>query len=397
MDPVILVFLGSMTMSACLSKLKITDRVSSFFFKRLSRKPSIILLTLMLLNWMIAAFLGNVASTVLVLSFSMPIIRSLDPSDPFCKSILFGIAWSGNCGGMATTIASPQNILAVSYIQSSGEAMISFLDWVKFAVPSSGLLLIVEWVYLLYMFKPFLNEIIVEEEIPKDPKNIDKNLTEWTIRHTYATIITILTITFWTLSGTFPNILGSVGITSLIPVIAFFGTEMLTVADFHSIRWSTLSLMGGGLALGEAMKISGLLEAISNVTNSVLKGIPMWPLLITFFLFMTIFASLINSTSAAAILYPLIGIMGKGTGHPNLFVALSALMISGAQLFHISSFPCAIVSGVCKHDIDDKNKITAITFLEGSDYPRYGWPTQIMAIGIFSSLGFVITYYILKI
>ena len=110
MDPIIFVFLGSFTISACLAKLNITDRVSSFVFKRLSKKPMWILLSLMMLNMVVAAFLSNIASTTLLLTFSLPIIRSLDPDDPFIKALLLGLAWSGNTGGMCTPIASTSGI-----------------------------------------------------------------------------------------------------------------------------------------------------------------------------------------------------------------------------------------------------------------------------------------------
>jgi len=386
MDPIIFVFLGSMTMSAGLSKMNITDRVSKFLFRRLSKKPIYILLSLMLFNWFIAAFLSNVASTTLVLTFSMPIIRSLDPDDPFVKALLFGIAWSGNCGGMPTTIASPQNILALSYIQTSSDARVSFVDWMYFGVPVSLLLLLIEWGYLVLRFKPQRSQIIVGES--------GSDFPGWSIKHTFACLITIITILLWTLEETFPKILGNVGITSMIPVICFFGSGLLTVTDFHSIRWSTLALMGGGLALGESMKLSGLLDLISEKTGKLLTNIKLWPLLVIFLFFIGILASLINSTSAAAILYPVIGIMGKGTGHPNLLVACSALMISGAQLFHISSFPNALVSGVCRHVLGNGDTVTQKPFLEGSEYFIYGWPTLFFSVIGIASLGYMCTLMI---
>lgn len=383
MDPIIFVFLGSMTMSECLSKLNITDRVSRIVFKRLSKQPKFILLTLMLLNWVIAAFLSNVASTTLVLTFSMPIIRSLDPDDPFIKAILFGIAWSGNAGGMPTTIASPQNILAVKYVKDSSPTTISFVQWMYFGIPCSIVLLVLEWIYLLFVFKPQRSQIYVGETAAEYEK--------WGVKHTFASIITVMTITLWTLNETFPKVLGNVGITSMIPVVTFFGSGMLTVQDFHTIRWSTLALMGGGLALGEAMKISGLLDLVAKVSESILGGISLWPLLLIFLIIEALLASLINSTSAAAILYPVIAVMGAPTNHPNLLVALSALIVSGAQLFHISSFPNALMSGVCRHKPGNGEEVTQITFLQGSEYFKYGWPTVVAGIAIVSSVGFFIT------
>jgi len=330
MDPVIFVFLGSMTMSDCLAKFNITDRVSRFVFSHLSKRPGYILLTLMLVNLFIGAFLSNVASTTLVLTFTMPIIRSLDPDDPFIKALLLGIAWSGNCGGMPTTIASPQNIMATECLKSYG-CKLSFIEWVYFGLPTSLLICVSEWVYLIFKYKPLCETITIPESTTEYPP--------WSVKHTYACIVTIVTIILWTLEDQLGSVLGAMGITSLLPLICFFGSGMMSVVDFHTIRWSALALMGGGLCLGEAMTSSGLLTLVSDFAGPTLSKIPLWPLLFIFLGFEGLLGSLINSTSAASILYPLIAELGKGTGHPMQMVALSALMISAAQLFHISSFP----------------------------------------------------------
>ena len=382
MDPVIFVFLGSMTMSDCLSKLNITDRVSGFVFRRLSKRPAFILLVLMLLNLFIGAFLSNVASTTLVLTFTMPIIRSLDPDDPFIKALLLGIAWSGNCGGMPTTIASPQNIMALDCLKNY-HSSISFMEWIYFAVPTSLVICIFEWVYLILRYKSNNEFIIIPEPTTQYPP--------WSYKHSFVSIITILTILLWTLEDELGNILGAMGITSLIPVISFFGSGIMTVVDFHTIRWSTLSLMGGGLCLGEAMTCSGLLDLVNQFAGPTLSKISLWPLLIIFLAFEGLLGSLINSTSAASILYPLIAELGKGTHHPMQMVVLSALMISGAQLFHISSFPNALVSGVCRHQFGNPEKISQQTFLQGNDFPIIGWPTMLISMLTISSIGFGIT------
>ena len=74
-----------------------------------------------------------------------------------------------------------------------------------------------------------------------------------------------------------------------------------------------------------------------------------------------------------------------------MFVCLSALMISGAQLFHISSFPNALVSGVRKHIYGNPEEITQNTFLLGPEYFTVGWVTLFIGIIIISSIGYGIS------
>lgn len=383
-DPIIFVFLGSLTISAALTKLEITDRVSSFLLHHVSPKPQFVLFALMLLNFFIAAFLSNVASTTLVLTFSLPIIRSLDPDDKFIKAILFGLAWSGNAGGMPTTIASPQNILAIKYINDQelhpDQNPISFIQWMAFAAPTAIVILILDWVYLLIIFRPSSSRVDI-------PSNED-SFKPWTFNHTLAVITTVTTIVMWALNETFSTYLGHVGITSLIPVMVFFSCGILDSHDFGTLRWSTLVLMGGGLALGEAMTVSGLLDIIADAISNGLGSYSIWIVLLIVMLIEAILTSVINHTSAAAILFPVLQKIGDHLHHPTLLLTISAMMISCSQLFHISSFPNALISGVQRHMRMDPSKLTSESFLNGSSFFSYGALTVVVSIVILGSVGY---------
>ena len=379
MEPIIFVFLGSLTMSAALTKLSITDRVSAFLLNHITPKPKIVLLAIMALNFIIAAFLSNVASTTLVLTFSLPIIRSLDPEDPYINALLFGLAWSGNIGGMATTISSPQNILALSYINEAAEKPISFIQWIAFAFPTALILLALCWVYLIFRFKPKLYMLQISTEGDFSP---------WTWRHTFAVIVTVITIILWALEDTLEFFLGDVGITSLIPVILFFSTGILTAEDFGALRWSTLVLMGGGLALGEAMKISGLLDLFADLISTSLQSLSVWVVLIIVLFIEAILTSVINHTSAAAILFPVLQVIGEKLNATTQLLTCSALMISCSQLFHISSFPNALISGVQRHQRIDPSRLTADSFLGGKEFFMNGWITVVVAIFVISGVAY---------
>lgn len=379
MDPIIMVFLGSLVLSTALTKLKITTRVSRFIISLVPPYPPSILLVLMLINVLIGAFLSNVASTTLTLSLALPIIRSLDPHDPFIKAILFGIAWSGNCGGMPTAIASPQNVIAARVVADANKP-ISFMQWVYVGTPVSVILCLIFWKYLLMKFPKNPNERI--------PPPVDSNEEPWSFNHTQACVVTCVTIMLWSL-GDYLSFIGHIGVASLIPIVWFFGSGILTVNDFNSLKWSTLALLGGGLALGEAMKISGLLDYIAMQAKWILGDTSAWKLLVIILGVEGMLASLLSSTTAASIMFPLLMAVGKTTGRAPMLVVLSALMISCSQLFHISSFPNALVSGVCiETNIEDPEN--GKPFLSGVDYIRFGWPTIIMGILVIGIIGFKI-------
>lgn len=383
MDPIIFVFFGSLVLSTGLQKLNITSRASRFILSLVSPKPNVILLVLMLINLTIGAFLSNVASTTLTLSLALPIIRSLRPTDPFIKAILFGIAWSGNCGGQPTAIASPQNVIASHIVNSSG-SHVTFMNWIFFGTPVSILLTVAQWFYLTKIFpKSSADYIQIATNTDEEP---------WSIKHTQAVVVTFVTILLWSLGDSLSWFMGHIGIASMIPIVWFFGCGILTTSDFNSLKWSTLSLLGGGLALGESMKISGLLDYIAENAKYFLGGVSTWSLLVIILIIEGCLASLLSSTTAASIMFPLIMAVGGNTGHAPLLVVLSALMISSSQLFHISSFPNALCSGVCIECTEDQEKIFGVEngapFLKGYEYVKYGWPTIAMSVFSISTLGY---------
>jgi phosphate transporter len=380
MDNVVFVFLGSMTIGAGLAKLNITDRVTRFVFKHLSRRPAFILLTLMMLNVIISAFLSSAAATTIILQCTLPIIRSLDPDDGFIRSLLYGLAWSGSCGAISTTIASPPNLLALKFLDELEDTTISLPMWAGFGIPIALVVCVIEWAYLSIMFKPFHHSI---DLIPPEPV-----YTPWHLKHTAACVIMIVTIILWSIQEQLPHVLGNIGITSLLPVITFFGSGILTVKDFNELRWNSLSLMGGGLCIGEAMRRSGLLDLINDKSRVFMAEVPLWPTLFVFCLICGAFGSTINSSAAGGIVYPIIGTIGRVSGHPVLFLALSACMIDGSVLFNMSSFSNGLVSGVLKHAPGAPERMTSRPFLKWIDFPKHGWVALSVRTIIVSTVGY---------
>jgi phosphate transporter len=384
MHPMIFVFLGSFCLSAAFQKLDITTRFARSVLGLVVPRRSTILLVLMLLNVAVGALLSNVTSTTLTLSLALPLIRSLNPKDPFVKALLLGIAWSGNCGGQPTTIASPQNVIAATVVADAGKP-VSFLAWMFFGTTVSIVLCVAQWFYLTVRFH------ISSSEVISIPSTVDEE--PWSTRHTETIACTIVTILLWILADYLQFVIGHIGIVSLVPIVWLFGSGILTANDLNSLKWSALSLLGGGLALAEAMRVSGLLEVIAVSVRHALGDISPWALLIIFLVIEGVLASLLSSTAAASIILPLIMAIGATTGHAPLLVILSALMISSAQLFPISSFPNALVSGVCIEAIDEdpgRGIVNGGPFLTSHDYMVYGAPTVALAAVVVATLGYAL-------
>jgi phosphate transporter len=242
------------------------------------------------------------------------------------------------------------------------------------------LILLIFWGYLAAMLwrakrSPGLPEV---EQI--EPS------TRWGFKHNLTLFVTIVTIVLWAINNVMEDVLGHEGITSVIPVVVFFSTGILDSHDFGALRWSTLALMGGGLALGEAMRLSRLLDLLADAISDGLGPVPTWWVLVITLLFEAAVTSVISHTSGAAILFPVLGMVGQKRGEKTGFLAAAALMISASQLFHISSFPNALVSGVQVHSRANPRVLNAQSFLSGKDFIIWGWPTVVAAVIIVASV-----------
>lgn len=163
----------------------------------------------------------------------LPIIRDFPTNSAYVKTLLIGLAFACNLGGMMTPISSLQNTLAVSYLEKAGYS-ISFGQWMALAVPfctvstvlvspafatfaalivgqasDNSLRCVVQcWLFLLWVFDPKDAKYI--PQIVYDQKQKISSL------HVTVIALTLLTIFLWaTFSITSPTF-GDLGIISLM-------------------------------------------------------------------------------------------------------------------------------------------------------------------------------------
>lgn len=332
-DPVIMLFISGFTMAAAMDKHHISARIALLLLRRAGSRPSRILLAIMALSVILSMFLSNVAAAVLLSAVVRPVLRELPEQSSWPKTVLLGIAFSCNLGGMSSPIASPQNVFAISMLKRAKVDM-PFLSWCQFSIPFvllSGLGL---WLFLRKSFKTSL------------PNGVQYSFDSSALPplgalHLFVMIVVVLTIGLWSVFDTVQPIFGNMGIVGLVPVVLFYGMQLLTISDFNSMPWSVLILMGGGLALGNAVESSGLLDILAVKIQDMLAGRGLWLTAFVFNLVTAVIANFLSSTVCAVIMLPVIVKVGVQLGHARLLVVSVAIMTSGAMGLPVSSFPNA--------------------------------------------------------
>jgi phosphate transporter len=107
------------------------------------------------------------------------------------------------------------------------------------------------------------------------------------------------------------------GVIAIIPLIAFFGTGVLTKDEFNNFLWNVIILAMGGIALGKAVESSGLLHTIALHISERVMGLSSFQVLFIFSSLVLVIATFISHTVAALIVIPIVAKIGTQLTDPN--------------------------------------------------------------------------------
>lgn len=369
-NSVILLLLGGFTLAAALSKYNIAKLISTMILSKAGTNPSVVLITIMSIALFASMWVSNVAAPVLCFSLIQPLLRTLPKDSTFKKALILGIALASNIGGMASPIASPQNIIAIE----SMDPQPSWGQWFVISIPTCLLCLGLVWVFLLITFN-YKNTKLVA---------IRTSNEKFTFVQWYIIGISIITIVLWCVASKLQGIFGEMGIISLIPIILFFGGGLLTTDDFNNYPWNIVMLAMGGTALGKAVSSSGLLSTIAISIQRQVEGFSLYGVAITFGLLILIMATFVSHTVAALITVPLLAEIGANMPepHPRLLILITAFLCSAAMGLPTSGFPN--VTAICMTDEFGQPYLNVGTFI------TRGVPSSIICYFVVITVGFAI-------
>ncbi|KAI1104833.1 SPX-domain-containing protein [Jackrogersella minutella] len=346
--PVIMLLLGGFTVAAALSKCKIDKRIATFVLSKAGTQPRTVLVTTMFVAAFASMLVSNVAAPVLCFSIVEPMLRNLPSGSSMSKAVIMGIALASNIGGMLSPIASPQNVVALGIMEPAP----TWGEWFFIVIPVGIVSILLIWILLLITFQPGKGTTIVPIRPVKEP---------FTGLQWFVSIICLATIGLWCASHQLESTFGDMGVIAIIPIVLFFGIGILTKEDFNNFPWTIIILAAGGLALGKAVKSSGLLHTVAESISQEVKGVDLYGILIIFSSLTLVIATFISHTVAALIILPLVSDIGKDMEepHPNLLVMAAALMCSAAMALPTSGFP-NMTRPIIELKQRDKSKIETI-------------------------------------
>ncbi|MEM6718971.1 MAG: DASS family sodium-coupled anion symporter [Bacteroidota bacterium] len=356
--PIIFLFFGGFVLALALEKVNLHRRVALSIIKLTGTSPNRIILGFMLATAFLSMWISNTATTVVMLPIAYSVIELLiDDADGFTKkdrnfalSIMLGIAYSANVGGIATLIGTPPNIVLAGFMKSEFNYTISFVKWMLVGIPFAIIMLFFIYYVLTKIMYP--NHLAAFEKskelIDQEMKKLGKiSKSEITIL-----VIFIVAILFWIIKEYINNLFPSLGLSdtsiSLVAAFACFvathnNETILKWDDTKRLPWGILLLFGGGLALAGALSNVGIIDMIGNAvsTNTTLSVLLICSVLIAVMLFMT---ELMSNVALITIFAPMVAGVALGLEISLLHILIPVAMASScAFMLPMSTPPNAIV------------------------------------------------------
>ena len=359
-SPIVFLFFGGFVMALALEKVNLHRRIALNIVKITGTSPNRVILGFMIATAFLSMWISNTATTVVMLPIALSVIDLLiNDKDGFTAgdknfalSIMLGIAYAANVGGIATIIGTPPNTVALGFLENEYNIQISFLQWMSIGFPFSCVMIalvyfvLVKWVYPngLKGFDSSTN--VIEEELTK--------LGKVSKQETRVMIVFAVTIFLW-ITRTYINELipfikfSDAGI-SMLAALALFsipfdfvkGEFTLDWKDTVKLPWGILILFGGGLALASGLSSAGVIDYIGKIVGeSQMSVFLIISLLIIIMLFMT---ELMSNVALVAIFAPVVAGIAIGLELEIIHVlAPVAMAASCAFMLPMATPPNAIV------------------------------------------------------
>ncbi len=359
-SPIVFLFFGGFVMALALEKVNLHKRIALNIIRLTGTTPNKVVLGFMIATASLSMWISNTASTVVMLPIALSVINLLiDDEDGFTKrdqnfalSVMLGIAFSANAGGIATVIGTPPNSVMIGLLENEYDIQISFLKWMTLGLPFSTVLIgitylvLVKWMFPNKDLQFNASKEVIQKEL--------RALGPTSGKEKMVLIIFGITVFLWvfrTLINTiFPKLGLSDTMISVFAAIALFsipynvrkGDFIITWKDTSRLAWGILILFGGGLALAKGMSVSGIVDLVANgIAQSDISIVLTASLLILLMLFMT---ELMSNVALVAVLAPVVAGIAIGLGIPILYLLIPVTIASScAFMLPMATPPNAIV------------------------------------------------------
>jgi solute carrier family 13 (sodium-dependent dicarboxylate transporter), member 2/3/5 len=368
-NPMVLLYMGGFMIAVSIEKWNLHKRIALFIIQWIGTDSKRIVLGFMVATAFLSMWISNTATSLMMLPIGIAVIIQLDGTNgkftkgsKLGKSLMLGIAYAASIGGIATLVGTPTNIILASVIKELYGFDISFSLWMSYGFPVAVFLLGVCWWYLTSVAFPSQetsNVQLGKVEIQRQYQELGPISTE----EKRVAIVFFLVSFLWISRGLFlkdalpaldDTIIALIGVLLLFVIPSSKPSQaLLDWKTAEKIPWGILILFGGGLALAEGFKVTGLAAWIG--------GQFVFLDFMAFGLFLLIIVTAVNflteitsNVATASMLLPILAAISASMGvHPFGLMFGATMAASCAFMLPVATPPNAVVFGSGYLEIKD--------------------------------------------
>jgi sodium-dependent dicarboxylate transporter 2/3/5 len=363
MHPTVMLYMGGFLMATGIEKWNLHRRIALSIINLIGTNLRTIVLGFICATGFLSMWISNSATSLMMLPIGLAVVKQFQSQfgaenellgDKLGKNIMLGIAYSASIGGLATLIGTPTNTILAAVVSDLYDYQIGFNEWMLFGFPLSVILIFICWYYLVNFANPLPRRFNLEnaKSIVSDRL---KELGKMTYEEKNVLIVFSLVCLAWITRSFFLSIyipgiddtiivLTGVVILFMLPDSKKKG-RILDWKTAEKIPWGVLILFGGGLALAEGFKETGLAEWIGQ-RFTLIEGVGFFILLLVIIASVNFLTEVTSNVATASMLLPILASVAiKLDLHPFGLMVGATLAASCAFMLPVATPPNAIVFG----------------------------------------------------
>lgn len=341
-SPMMFLLLGASLVALGVERSALHRRIAYHVLAVAGGEPRRIVLGVMVASALISMWVSNLATALMMLPVALGLAACADRPDSrerdvrhFTYCLILGVGYASTIGGMATIVGTASNAMVAGIVAQRTGTPVTFAQWASFGIPMALVLVPAGWLLLTRLVFRFelgsdaaLREVMLREMRPTGA------MTPPERRMASVFLLLALAWTFGPLWRVWPPLsslsdaaLGTLAAITLFMIPAGGGERgtLLGRQDLRGVPWDVLLLLGGSLALSEAMDVSGLSQYIVQ-SLGVLTGLPHPVLVLAIVALMIAWTEVATNASAAATVAPALIVVAAAAGVAPVLLLLPAAL-----------------------------------------------------------------------
>ncbi len=391
-------YLGGFVIALGIERWGLHRRMALLTISLIGSSPKRIVLGFILATFLLSMWMSNTATTLVMLPIALSLLGELGETatdrrgdsqlENLSTAVLLGIAYAASIGGLTTLVGTPTNIVFGDlYVKSFPDApRISAGEWMLVWVPFGLVFALFCWLLLIWGLKPSVRIGQVESSFFRKRLRqlgpmrrgeqvmlavflvtallwmfrIDFRISETASIHGWGDwmIEGLTRLGVDAQSKDLSDYVGDSTVAMAVALLMFFiriptedgaSQPLMDWQTASKLPWDILLLFGGGFALADAFRTTGLAEWAGRAFSDHAAQQPAWALVLVVCLILVFMTEFTTNVATVNAVLPILATASVGLGvDPRLLMIPATISASCGFMLPIGTPPNAIVFGTGK-------------------------------------------------